>query len=43
MTALFDFKPVSEMVDTEHAEKQPELCSSGSYAKKMSDPGKFLL
>lgn len=31
------------MADTKHAEKQPELCSSGSYAKKLSDPVKFLL
>lgn len=43
MTAVFDFKPVLEMVGTENAEKQPELCCSGSYAKKMSDPGKFVL
>lgn len=30
------------MADTKHTEKQPEL-SSSSYAKKSSDPAKFLL
>lgn len=36
LTAVFAFKAVSEIRNTKHAERQPELHSNISYAKKLS-------